>query len=94
MTETYVPILSSKRAENANCYQFHHSLLDVSFQKPVVVLGKKLTKNRVNPILLSAVALGAYAIINGALSPSVAFTAIAVFSELEFVLSVVPELAT
>lgn len=94
MTETYVHLLSSKGVEDANCYQFHNSLLDVSFQKPVIFLGEKLTKNRVNPILLSAAALGAYAIINGALSPSVAFTAIAVFSELEFVLSVVPELAT
>lgn len=60
----------------------------------MIVLRKKLTKNRVNPMLLSAVALGAYAIINGTLSPSVAFTAIAIFGELEFVLSVVPELAT
>lgn len=55
---------------------------------------KRLTKNRVNPVMLSAVALGVYAIINGALSPSVAFTALAIFSELEFVLSVVPELTT
>jgi hypothetical protein len=47
-----------------------------------------------NPVLLSAVALSAYAIIYGTLLPSVAFTALAVFSELEFVLSVIPELTT
>lgn len=47
-----------------------------------------------NPVLLSAVALSAYAILYGTLSPAVAFTALAVFSELEYVLSVIPELTT
>ncbi|KAH8146106.1 uncharacterized protein LAJ45_09796 [Morchella importuna] len=47
-----------------------------------------------NPVLLSVVALSSYAIIYGTLLPSVAFTALAVFSELEFVLSVIPELTT
>ncbi|KAF8475804.1 P-loop containing nucleoside triphosphate hydrolase protein [Kalaharituber pfeilii] len=47
-----------------------------------------------NPILLSVAALSVYSFINGTLLPSTAFTALAIFNELEFVLSVVPELTT
>ncbi|CAI7663380.1 unnamed protein product [Penicillium glandicola] len=44
------------------------------------------------PVGLSAVSLTTYAIINGTLSPSVAFTAMAIFSSLEMSLAVIPEL--
>lgn len=44
------------------------------------------------PVGLSAVSLTTYAIINGTLSPSVAFTAMAVFNSLEVALAVIPEL--
>ncbi|KAK6347368.1 hypothetical protein TWF696_007434 [Orbilia brochopaga] len=44
------------------------------------------------PIFLAAICLGVYAVINGGLSPAVAFTALAIFQELEFAVSVVPEL--
>lgn len=93
-TEMYATFLSSKGAENTNFLPVSSFSFGCKILESVVVLRKKLTKNSVNPMLLSAVSLGAYAIINGTLSPSVAFTAIAIFGELEFVLSVVPELAT
>ncbi|KAK6512549.1 hypothetical protein TWF481_001434 [Arthrobotrys musiformis] len=44
------------------------------------------------PIFLAAICLGTYAVIYGSLSPAIAFTALAVFQELEFAMSVVPEL--
>ncbi|KAH8698973.1 putative ABC bile acid transporter [Talaromyces proteolyticus] len=47
-----------------------------------------------SPILLSATSLAVYALLNGTLTPSVAFTAIGVFSNLEMTLSVIPELTT
>lgn len=47
-----------------------------------------------NPILLSATALAVYAYEFGGLTPSVAFTAIGVFSNLEVTLAVIPELTT
>jgi ABC-type multidrug transport system fused ATPase/permease subunit len=47
-----------------------------------------------NPILLSATALAVYAYEYGGLTPSVAFTAIGVFSNLEVTLAVIPELTT
>lgn len=47
-----------------------------------------------SPILLSATALAVYAIEYGKLTPSVAFTAIGVFSSLEVTLAVIPELTT
>ncbi|RPB21589.1 P-loop containing nucleoside triphosphate hydrolase protein [Terfezia boudieri ATCC MYA-4762] len=47
-----------------------------------------------NPVLLSVAALSVYSYINGSLLPSTAFTALAIFNELEFVLSVVPEVTT
>ncbi|KLU88078.1 hypothetical protein MAPG_07065, partial [Magnaporthiopsis poae ATCC 64411] len=47
-----------------------------------------------SPVMLSAVALAAYAYLNGELSPSVAFVSIGVFKALEMTLSVVPELTT
>ena len=50
--------------------------------------------NRANPVLLAVAALSVYAYINGTLLPSTAFTALSIFNELEFVLSVVPELTT
>ncbi|KAL8393509.1 hypothetical protein RB595_003310 [Gaeumannomyces hyphopodioides] len=47
-----------------------------------------------SPVMLSAVALAAYAYLNGELTPSVAFVSIGVFKALEMTLSVVPELTT
>lgn len=47
-----------------------------------------------SPILLSATALAVYALQYGKLTPSVAFTAIGVFSNLEVTLAVIPELTT
>ncbi|RAH41266.1 P-loop containing nucleoside triphosphate hydrolase protein, partial [Aspergillus brunneoviolaceus CBS 621.78] len=43
-----------------------------------------------SPILLSVIALAAYAWLHGSLAPSVAFTALAVFGNLEVALSVIP----
>ncbi|KAI5803779.1 hypothetical protein EDC01DRAFT_775254 [Geopyxis carbonaria] len=48
----------------------------------------------VNPVFLAAFALSAYALKHGSLAPSVAFPALAVFGELEFTLSIVPEMVT
>ncbi|KAF8858156.1 P-loop containing nucleoside triphosphate hydrolase protein [Acephala macrosclerotiorum] len=47
-----------------------------------------------SPIALAATSLAVYAIINGELVPSVAFTAIGVFGNLEVTLAVIPELTT
>lgn len=47
-----------------------------------------------SPILLSATALAVYALEHGRLTPSVAFTAIGVFGNLEVTLAVIPELTT
>ncbi len=47
-----------------------------------------------SPIALAATSLAVYAVIYGELLPSVAFTAIGVFSNLEVTLAVVPELIT
>ncbi|KAK6349334.1 hypothetical protein TWF730_010082 [Orbilia blumenaviensis] len=44
------------------------------------------------PIFLAAICLGTYAVVYGTLTPAVAFTALAVFQELEFAMSIVPEL--
>ncbi|KAF3185496.1 hypothetical protein TWF225_005271 [Orbilia oligospora] len=44
------------------------------------------------PIFLAAICLGTYAVIYGSLTPAIAFTALAVFQELEFAMSIVPEL--
>ncbi|EPS42193.1 hypothetical protein H072_3924 [Dactylellina haptotyla CBS 200.50] len=44
------------------------------------------------PILLAAICLGVYAVIYGSLTPAIAFTALAIFQELEFAMSIVPEL--
>ncbi|KAF2995328.1 hypothetical protein E8E13_001124 [Curvularia kusanoi] len=46
------------------------------------------------PILLGATALGSYAWINGSITPAIAFTALSVFSSLEWTLSVVPTTIT
>ncbi|KAI9841606.1 MAG: hypothetical protein M1837_000513 [Sclerophora amabilis] len=46
------------------------------------------------PVLLAAVSLAVYTILNKELTPSVAFTAISVFGELEITLSIIPELTT
>jgi multisubunit Na+/H+ antiporter MnhB subunit len=51
-------------------------------------------KESMNPVLLSAVALSVYAVIHGSMSPSVAFPALAIFEELEWALSSVPEMVT
>ena len=48
----------------------------------------------IGPLLLSAVSLSVYALQHGQLSASVAFTAIAVFSQLEFALAIIPEFTT
>ncbi|KFY39986.1 hypothetical protein V494_03725, partial [Pseudogymnoascus sp. VKM F-4513 (FW-928)] len=47
-----------------------------------------------SPIMLSAASLATYAILEGGLSPSVAFTSIGVFKQLELTLSIIPELTT
>lgn len=47
-----------------------------------------------SPIALAAVALAVYAYLHGVLLPSVAFTAIGIFVNLEFTLSIIPELTT
>ncbi|KAG6030053.1 hypothetical protein E4U41_000213 [Claviceps citrina] len=47
-----------------------------------------------SPILLAAASLAVYAIINGHLSPSVAFVSIGIFKSLEVSLSALPELLT
>ncbi|WEW59244.1 hypothetical protein PRK78_004713 [Emydomyces testavorans] len=44
------------------------------------------------PVMLSAVSLGTYSLLYGGLSPSVAFTTMAIFSSLEFSLAILPEL--
>ncbi|KXG53717.1 ABC transporter, integral membrane type 1 [Penicillium griseofulvum] len=44
------------------------------------------------PVGLSAVSLTTYAILNGTLTPSVAFTAMAIFNALEVALAIIPEL--
>lgn len=46
------------------------------------------------PVMLSAVALAVYSILHGELSPSVAFTTIAVFGQIESTLAIIPELTT
>ena len=46
------------------------------------------------PVLLSAVTLTVYAILHGNLSPSIAFTTIAVLGQIEITLAVIPELTT
>ena len=46
------------------------------------------------PVALSAVSLTVYAILNGYLSPSVAFTTIAILSQIEGTLAIIPELTT
>ncbi|ELR06467.1 hypothetical protein GMDG_07992 [Pseudogymnoascus destructans 20631-21] len=46
------------------------------------------------PIMLSAASLATYAVLEGGLSPSVAFTSIGVFKQLELTLSIIPELTT
>ncbi|KAJ2903457.1 ATP-dependent bile acid permease [Zalerion maritima] len=47
-----------------------------------------------SPIILAAAALATYAVMEGSLSPSVAFVSLGVFKALEVTLSVVPELMT
>ena len=46
------------------------------------------------PVMLSAVSLTVYAILNGNLSPSIAFTTIAILSQIEGTLAIIPELTT
>ena len=46
------------------------------------------------PVMLSGVSLAVYAYINGDLSPSIAFTTIAIFGQIEGTLAIVPELTT
>ena len=44
------------------------------------------------PVMLSAISLAVYAVLHGDLSPSVAFTTITVFGQIEAVLAIIPEL--
>lgn len=44
------------------------------------------------PVMLSAVSLSVFAVLNGNLSPSVAFTTIAVFAQIEMAMAIIPEL--
>lgn len=48
----------------------------------------------INPIGLAAAVLTAYSLIHGALSASIAFTALAILGNIEMTLSVIPELTT
>ncbi|KAK4161185.1 P-loop containing nucleoside triphosphate hydrolase protein [Cladorrhinum sp. PSN259] len=47
-----------------------------------------------SPILLSAISLAVYAVLNGSLTPSATFVSLGVFKGLETTLSVIPELTT
>ena len=44
------------------------------------------------PVMLSAVSLAVYAVIHGDLTPSIAFTTITIFGQIEGVLAIIPEL--
>ena len=44
------------------------------------------------PVMLSAMALTVYALLNGGLTPAVAFTTIAIFAQIEINLAIIPEL--
>lgn len=46
------------------------------------------------PVMLSAVSLGVFAILQGGLSPSIAFTTITIFAQIEMALAVIPELTS
>ena len=46
------------------------------------------------PVMLSAVSLGVFAVLQGGLSPSIAFTTITVFAQIEMALAVIPELTS
>ncbi|KAL8850990.1 MAG: hypothetical protein Q9221_004073 [Calogaya cf. arnoldii] len=46
------------------------------------------------PVMLSAVSLGVFAILQGDLTPSIAFTTITVFAQIEMTLAVIPELTS
>lgn len=46
------------------------------------------------PVMLSAVSLAVFAVLNGDLSPSIAFTTIAVFSQIEMAMAIIPELTS
>ena len=46
------------------------------------------------PVMLSAVSLATFSLLHGTLLPSVAFTTIAIFNQIEAVLSIIPELTT
>lgn len=46
------------------------------------------------PVCLSAVSLSVFAVLNGDLSPSIAFTTITVFAQIEMAMAVIPELTS
>ncbi|KAL8809013.1 MAG: hypothetical protein Q9200_003804 [Gallowayella weberi] len=46
------------------------------------------------PVMLSAVSLAVFAVIQGELSPSIAFTTITIFAQIEMALAVIPELTS
>lgn len=62
----------------------------IVFQLNVVLLAVWIF----GPVVLSAVCLAVYSWLNGTLSPSIAFTAIAILVQIEAALAVAPELAT
>ncbi|KAL8668966.1 MAG: hypothetical protein Q9168_006429 [Polycauliona sp. 1 TL-2023] len=46
------------------------------------------------PVMLSAVSLAVFTLLNGELSPSIAFTTITIFAQIEMTLAVIPELTS
>lgn len=46
------------------------------------------------PVMLSAVALAVFAVLHGNLSPSIAFTTITIFGQIEMTLAIIPELTS
>lgn len=46
------------------------------------------------PVMLSAVSLAVFAVLNGELSPSIAFTTITVFAQIEMAMAAIPELTS
>ncbi|KAL9596849.1 MAG: hypothetical protein Q9219_005519 [cf. Caloplaca sp. 3 TL-2023] len=46
------------------------------------------------PVMLSAVSLAVFAVVNGDLSPSIAFTTITVFAQIEMAMAIIPELTS
>jgi ABC-type multidrug transport system fused ATPase/permease subunit len=88
-----VPAHPFKNVANLSQSRYISAIVSLVYIKPCVA-DDFLSCWITSPILLSATSLAVYAILNGALTPSVAFTAIGVFGNLEVTLSVIPELTT